>query len=97
MENRVSDRFLADMIVNCRVPASPKCATISDISTHGCRLKIGKGIVLPGGTILLELLPGFHAIGRVAWKTENEAGVEFDAKLDQTMVDHVRYGGEQLE
>ena len=94
MEQRDTDRFLAELTVNCRVPASPTSATISDISTSGCRIGIGSGVVIPGGTILLELLPGFHAIGHVVWKAETEAGINFDQQLDQTLVDHIRDGGQ---
>ena len=75
MEQRDTIRFLADLTVNCRVPASPTSGTISDISTSGCRLGIRSGVAIPGGTILLELLPGFHAIGQVIWKTETEVGI----------------------
>jgi len=94
MEQRDTIRFLADLTVNCRVPASPTSGTISDISTSGCRLGIRSGVAIPGGTILLELLPGFHAIGQVIWKTEAEVGIHFEQRLDQTLVDHIRDGGE---
>lgn len=89
MKDRETPRFSAEMTVNCRVPASPTSATIEDISTSGCRIEVGNGVVMPGGAILLELLPGFHAIGHVVWKTETEAGINFDCPLDQSLVDHI--------
>ena len=96
MEQRSNYRFLSDTTVNCRVPASPESATISDISQSGCRLRFSKGVAMPGSTILLELVPGFHAIGHVMWKDKsNEAvGVRFDTPLDETLLDHVRAGQE---
>ena len=93
MEQRATFRFLADATVNCRVPASPRSATVSDVSTRGCRLSFDHGAVLPGNTILIELLPGFHAIGKVVWKKDNTAGIEFDTTLDESFLDHVRAGG----
>jgi hypothetical protein len=92
MEQRAAYRFLTDTTVHCRVPASPAKGTISDISTHGCRLRIGRGVILPGSTILLELLPGFHAIGHVVWKNERDAGIRFDTPLHNTLIDNVRAG-----
>lgn len=96
MEQRSNYRFLTDTTVNCRVPASPECATISDVSQDGCRLRFNSGIALPGSTILLELLPGFHAIGHVMWqdKSANAVGIRFETSLDQTLVEHVRMGNE---
>ena len=93
MEQRASFRFLADATVSCRVPASPTSATVSDISTKGCRLSFDRGAVLPGSTILIELLPGFHTIGHVAWKKDNTAGIKFDTTLDESFLDHIRAGG----
>ena len=94
MEHRSNYRFLADTTVNCRVPASPECATISDVSQDGCRLCFSGGVALPGSTILLELLPGFHAIGHVMWqdKSHNAVGIRFETPLDETLVEHVRAG-----
>ena len=89
MKDRATPRFLTEMTVNWRVPPSPTSATIGDISATGCRIGVGSGLVMPGGTILLELLPGFHAIGHVVWKTETEAGINFDTPLDQSLVDHI--------
>lgn len=90
MEQRRAFRYLADMDVGCRVPASPKSVTIKEISIEGCRISVGDGSIVPGGTILLELLPGFHAIGMVIWHRDNEAGIKFDKSLHPSLIDHVR-------
>lgn len=92
MEQRAAYRFISDTTVNCRVPESPERVTISDISANGCRLNFDQGTVLPGSALLLELLPGFHAIGRVVWKNGEEAGFQFQTRLDETLVDHIRSG-----
>ena len=90
MEQRASYRFLTDTTVKCRIPASPASGTLSDISPHGCRLSFDHGLLLVGSTILIELLPGFHSIGRVAWKKDNVAGISFETTLGQSLVDHIR-------
>ena len=92
MEQRAAYRFMSDTAVNCRVPASPERVTISDISANGCCLHFDHGTVLPGSALLLELMPGFHAIGRVVWKNGEEAGFQFQSRLDETLVDHIRSG-----
>lgn len=90
MERRLAYRFLADKAVNCRVPATPAIAQLVDISTGGCRIQVQSSLVVPGGTILLELVEGFHAVGKVLWRNGKEAGISFSQTLHQSIIDHVR-------
>jgi hypothetical protein len=92
MQQRAAYRFISDTTVNCRVPESPDRVTISNISTSGCRLLFEQGTLLPGTALLVEVLPGFHALGKVVWKNGEEAGFQFDRCLDETLVEHIRSG-----
>jgi len=89
MEVRSLERVEAHMVVSCRVPAAPNSATILDISAEGCRIKIANGVLVTGSTVLLELMQGFHAIGTVVWKKNDEAGVKFEEGIHPSLVDHV--------
>lgn len=89
VEVRSLERLEANRVVSCRVPAAPNSATILDITAEGCRIKIANGVLVAGGTILLELMQGFHAIGTVVWKKNDEAGVKFERGIHPSLVDHV--------
>ena len=70
------------MLLSARLltTTSERNVRIRDLSPGGARIE---GIDLPTvGTDVLLKRGGFEAFGTIAWIADNQAGVEFDAELD---------------
>ncbi len=87
MERRAKFRSLTNVVVRCRVPASPDQANIQDISIGGCRIATENFTLERGATILLELTGTFQAVGRIVWTKGATAGIKFESKVSQAIVE----------
>ncbi|HSQ94507.1 MAG TPA: PilZ domain-containing protein [Croceibacterium sp.] len=87
MERRAKFRSLTNVVVRCRVPASPDRAYIQDISIGGCQIATENFSLERGATILLDLTGTFQAVGRVVWTKGATAGIKFESKVSQAIVE----------
>lgn len=60
---------------------------IRDLSRGGARVE-GHELPLLGTDVLLKRGP-FEAFGTIAWIADNHCGIEFDAKLDEAMLEAI--------
>lgn len=81
LERRISDRFETDVVLTCRVPASPVPARIVDLSHSGCRVRLHDLHLELGGSITLELANGDRVAGEIVWSHGSNAGVRFHRRL----------------
>lgn len=86
MERRSKFRSLTNVVVRCRVPASPDQANIQDISIGGCKIATENFILELGATILLDLTETCQAVGRVVWTNGGTAGIKFESTVPQAMI-----------
>ncbi len=74
--------------VLCRVPATPREATILDISVSGCLIQ-APGNLEVGATIIVSLPLRREVSGMIVWSRAGHAGVRFHSALSADLVDAV--------
>ena len=87
MERRSKYRALTNVVIRCRVPASPEGVTIQNMTTNGCMISTLNRPLERGATILLHLTDNCHATGRVVWTEGKSAGIEFETKVPSQVVE----------
>lgn len=81
VERRAAERSPITVSLTCRMPASPRPATIRDVSRDGCRIEVPGAPMELGATALLELPGAAKISGRIVWVHGRTAGVRFDRAL----------------
>lgn len=86
---RSFDRKPLDILVEGRVHSRPICVEILDVSEGGCKIKGKMGFAQEGDTIALKI-EGIRApLGKVVWADGQCAGVSFDGRMHEAMIDHL--------
>lgn len=66
--------------------------TVTDLSVGGCGIELS-AFVEPGSRVWLRL-PGLEALpARIAWASEDRAGLAFDHPLHPAVVEHIARSG----
>lgn len=85
-ERRHDARKLINLPLDCRVPATPLKAVLSNISRQGCAAEgVEPNLAKQGATILLQLTDEAAVSGQVVWHKGNHIGVKFFEPLDDAM------------
>lgn len=95
MERRSKTRSLTNVVVRCRVPASPDQAAVHDISTGGCKITTENHVLECGATILLDLARACQAVGRVMWAKDGTAGIKFESRVPRAIVEAFNVEGKE--
>lgn len=87
MERRSKYRALTNVVIRCRVPASPEQATIQNMTTDGCMISTLNRSLQRGATILLHLTDSCHATGRVVWTDGKSTGIKLETRVPSSVVE----------
>ena len=84
-------RFEISLVVQGRVPATPVCALLLNISLTGCLVESDDpSVVSEAATILLTITSSITLTGQVAWKRGAAFGVAFHKPLSDETLKRVR-------
>jgi hypothetical protein len=86
VQRRTKERLPVEATVNCRIPATPIASRINNISSDGCMAEITGASLQMGGTVLLELLEGWHVLGHVLWCEPTSYGIKFEQPRDRLVI-----------
>lgn len=86
VERRSKYRALTNVVIRCRVPATPEEATIQNMTTDGCMISTLNKSLERGATVLLHLSDSCHATGRVVWADGKSAGIKFETQVATSVV-----------
>lgn len=89
MDRRSHRRFFTEVLASYRIGDGETQSTfISDISAAGCRFADYHSSLEVGDAVEL-ILPGLEPLQvTVVWTNRRAAGVEFQVKLEATVVEH---------
>jgi PilZ domain len=83
-------RFPVWVTASCRSSMGRQSDIIlSDLSTDGCGVTTGEGLVKAGQMIVVRLQGLEGLAGTVVWVRGNKAGVKFERPLYGPVVDHI--------
>lgn len=86
---RGADRKPLDILVEGRMRSRTICVELVDVSEGGCKLKGKLGFTNLGENVSLKV-DGIRApLGTVVWTEGRYAGVAFDGKMHQAVIDHL--------
>ena len=86
---RETDRKPLDVLVEGRLRSRSVCVELVDVSEGGCKLKGRLGFTSLGETVTLKV-DGIRApLGTVVWTEGQYAGVAFEGKMHQAVIDHL--------
>lgn len=87
-EERQQDRRAVNVAIVVDEPHRRLSATLIDLSTAGCRLRVSERLSL-GAFVTVQLNATCDAKGWVAWSRGLEAGVDFSSMLPDAVVEEV--------
>lgn len=86
---RETERKPLDVLVEGRLRSRSVCVELVDVSEGGCKLKGKLGFTSLGETVTLKV-DGIRApLGTVVWTEGQFAGVAFEGKMHQAVIDHL--------
>ena len=89
MTRRREDRKSLAMEALCRTARDRQHVSVSDISCRGCRI-LGDRFDLAVDQRIVLNFPNFEGLpATVRWSSDKGVGIEFDAPLHASVVDHL--------
>lgn len=89
MEKRTSKRQPSAEVVAASFGTFDVELPVVDLSADGCQLEVSGTVLRPGYAIALFFAPGLVTTGTVVWQRGFHAGVKFQRKLRQAVVDQL--------
>ncbi len=86
---RMSQRKPLDILVDGRMRSRPICVELLDVSEGGCKIKGRHGFAEVGEHLSLKINGVRTPLGKVVWVDDQFAGVAFDGKMHEAIVDHL--------
>ena len=88
--SRRSPRSAIVSPANCELPwGRIEPVVLADISAGGCRITTHGAPLSQGARVLIRTAALFGASGTVHWDEEHRAGIEFDAPLAASILQHL--------
>jgi len=89
-EDRRENRFQIVLKGHCSDGAGRRStAEISDLSTHGCKVRTSRTLLKEGATVWIKLGSRDQLQGVVRWNKADFGGVEWAASLHPAILDHI--------
>ena len=86
---RVSDRRPLRLMVKSRVESRAIHADMIDISEGGCKIRGTDGFASVGDRVTMKVANMHAPVGHVAWVEGRLAGVAFEGKIHEAVLDHL--------
>lgn len=86
MEERKNERKVVDYEVSCVFDSEPVKFFIYDICVDGCCIDTREERVSVGDELMFNFLDGICVEGKIVWKREQYAGVQFKQELHPALV-----------
>ncbi len=86
---RQSLRRPLDILVDGRMRSRPICVELIDVSEGGCKVKGRHGFAEVGEHLSLKINGVRSPLGKVVWVDDQYAGVAFQGKMHEAVVDHL--------
>ncbi|NVE93670.1 PilZ domain-containing protein [Altererythrobacter lutimaris] len=86
---RQSLRRPLDILVDGRMRSRPICVELLDMSEGGCKIKGRHGFAEVGEHLSLNINGVRTPLGKVVWVDDQFAGVAFEGKMHEAIVDHL--------
>lgn len=78
-----------DILVDGRMRSRPICVELLDVSEGGCKIKGRHGFAEVGEHLSLKINDVRSPLGKVVWVDGKHAGVAFEGKMHEAIVDHL--------
>lgn len=79
-----------DILVEGRMRSRYICVELLDVSEGGCKIKGRHGFAKEGEFVSLKIDGVRTPLGKVVWVNDTEAGVAFDGKMHEAIIDHLQ-------
>ena len=86
---RVSDRRSLRLMVKSRVESHAIHVDMIDISEGGCKIRGTDGFASVGDRVTMKVANMHAPVGHVAWVEGRLAGVVFEGKIHEAVLDHL--------
>lgn len=89
-DDRREDRYQIVLMGHCSNGVGGRStAEISDLSTHGCKVRTSRTLLKKDATVWIKLGSRDPLKGDVRWHKEDFAGVEWENPLHPAILDHI--------
>jgi hypothetical protein len=96
MNSRIHGRVAVDRAIQCHINDAQEWVFLYDLSAGGAMIEVAKIKIEVGDPVRLNLYDVITINGRIAWKSEKNAGVCFDLPLGNAIVERLGFGSTAL-
>ncbi|MEM7778777.1 MAG: PilZ domain-containing protein [Pseudomonadota bacterium] len=86
---RTADRRPLRLMVKSRVESRAVYVDLVDISEGGCKIRGSRGFANVGDRVTMRVAEIHAPIGHIAWVEDRYAGVAFEGKIHEAVLDHL--------
>jgi PilZ domain len=96
MNARAFGRVSFEQEIQCHINDVAEWVLLYDLSCGGAMIEVASGQIKVGDSVRLNLFDFATMSGRIAWKSERNAGVRFDSLLGDAIVRHLGFWSSSL-
>ena len=90
MDQRATIRAAAEGLVQVTIRGRTGHVRLRNLSVGGCLIEMNDPDCQEGDEIVISLIDGVQVCGRLVWKVQGLAGVAFEERIHQVLIDHLK-------